>query len=571
MKLSKKIIFFGILTFSQIVFAAPPTTIREIGSIQPGVLGKILGSEQPKPQMQNREPLPSAPVQQESALGPDAALIKFKLAKVILEGNHVFTQQELQPLYENKLNTTISIADLEKIVNSITSYYRNKGYILTRAVLPPQKVNHGIVRIRVIEGYIANVKVQGHPKKAKKLLLGYGDHIVEQRPTELENMELYLRLANEIPGMTAKAVLEPSKTNVGASDMVIVAEEQSLSGYLSYDNYGTRYIGPNQVTASAALNSVLLPGDSTRLTTVRTTRPQELNYIDFSEDIAIGTKGMRFLFDANNSKTQPGLNLQQLETQGDAASFTGTLRYPLSRARDHDASLDGGFNYTDSNVTVFDQILYNDHIRSFQFGGYYNFADRFRGSNVSSAHIEQGVPLFGASHDPNSLTVSRFGADSIYTKLTANAGRSQPLFWRLSGFIYGTGQYSFNPLLASEQFPFGGSQLGRGYDPAEIIGDRGVGGTVELRMDTPVGLRMLQGLQSYVFYDGGVIWNIKNLPNVSQKQSITSTGVGVRLYFMQNLYGNLMFAQPLTKQVTAEEVVGKGRLPRGFFSITATL
>jgi len=32
--------------------------------------------------------------------------------------------------------------------------------------------------------------------------------------------------------------------------------------------------------------------------------------------------------------------------------------------------------------------------------------------------------------------------------------------------LYGLfkGQWAFNPLLASEQFTFGGSQLGRGYD-----------------------------------------------------------------------------------------------------------
>jgi hemolysin activation/secretion protein len=153
-----------------------------------------------------------------------------------------------------------------------------------------------------------------------------------------------------------------------------------------------------------------------------------------------------------------------------------------------------------------------------------------------------------------------------------SASRLQSLFWRLSLLGYVTGQYSFNPLLASEQFAYGGSQLGRGYDPAAIIGDHGVGGTLELRLDTPLTGRLLQSVQPYIFYDGGRTWNIKTVIGVPTRQSATSAGIGIRFAINTVISGNLMLAQPLTTKIATEEIInGNSKAPRGFFSFVAVL
>ncbi|HSW71306.1 MAG TPA: ShlB/FhaC/HecB family hemolysin secretion/activation protein, partial [Gammaproteobacteria bacterium] len=166
-------------------------------------------------------------------------------------------------------------------------------------------------------------------------------------------------------------------------------------------------------------------------------------------------------------------------------------------------------------------------------------------------------------------TTSRPGGRGDFTKMNFQASRLQQLFWRLSLFGVLQGQYAFNPLLTSEQFGFGGSQLGRGYDSAEIIGDRGFAGSAEMRMDFFPGKILLQTLELYYFYDAGVIWNIKFNPGIKMKSSATSTGFGARFSMLKYLFGNLMFTQPLTKQVAALEIIGEGRRPRIFFSLTA--
>lgn len=541
------------------------------GSTEPGVISNTL-SAQPITPTKRRAAAVAAPEEKAGGLGPQAAQIKFKLTQIYLEGNQTYTEAQLRPIYADKLGKVISVADLEGIVQGITNYYRNNGYILTRAILPPQHVANGIVHIRVLEGYIAHAKVQGDPKRAKCLLQCYGNQIAKSRPTQVRVMEHYLRLANEIPGMTARAVLEPSKTNTGASDMDLVATQKTFSGYLSYDNYGTRYIGPNQATLNMNFNSVFQSGDSTHFTTVRTSRPLELQYVDLSHDFPLGCSGLRGAIDGNSSRTRPGLNLRQLKIDGDAVNINGTLTYPVLRSRDHDLTVDGGFYYIDSAVNAFDQTLYNDHLRTLRGGFSFDSTDRYYGSNTINAHLEQGLEILGASSDPTSPFTSRFGADGHFTKVSASIGRLQQIWGALSTFVYTTGQYSWSPLLATEQFAYGGSQLGRGYDPAEIIGDRGWAGSVELRYDLAhTVLALPASFEPYLFYDAGIIWNMKDVPGTKLKQSATSYGFGVRFSFSRYFSGNLMFAQPLTKQVAAETFVGQGRKPRTFFSLVASV
>ena len=260
-----------------------------------------------------------------------------------------------------------------------------------------------------------------------------------------------------------------------------------------------------------------------------------------------------------------------IDINGNSTTYYGAFEYPWIRSRTKNLTLDGGFDYLDSQVTSFTFPLYTDHIRSVKLGANYDFSDRFRGANLLGLHFEQGLNILGASNNPNSLTTSRFGADGIFTKMIVQAVRLQPLPGRFSFFMIMNGQYPLEALLASEQFGFGGSQLGRGYDPAEIIGDKGLSGSAELRMDVVPEWFLLRSMQFYMFYDAGVIWNIKEVVGIKQKQSATSTGLGIRFVVTNHLTGNVMIAQPLTKEIAAEELVGRGRCPRGFFSLVASL
>jgi hemolysin activation/secretion protein len=561
---------FGIFAcFSLAAFAVTPSTVVP-PTAQPGVVGETFKPEQLEA-TSNPQAMPNQPQAAAEAGGPQSQGIKFKLTRVVLEGNTVFAFTQLEPLFIKKVGTVITVADLFQIVEDITNYYRNHGYILSRAILPPQHVENGIVVIRIIEGFIQNVSVIGNPRGAKNLVAAYGRNISADRPIRVQTMEYYLLLANEIPGTTARAVLAPSKTTVGASDLNLATYNKIITGYFSYDNYGTRYVGPQEDTGSVSVNSIFRSGDSTQVTYGTTPKGRELRYFDMNMNTPLGSEGVRWVFGGNDSRTRPLFTLAQLEINGDAKTFYTNLQYPVIRTQSTSMTLDAAFSYFDSQVlTISNALLYRDHLRPIQIGGSATIVDRFRGNNLLAFHLKKGINFLGATHNTSpTATTSRPGGRGDFTKMSFQASRLQQLFWRLSFFGLTQGQYAFNPLLTSEQFGFGGSQVGRGYDSAEIIGDRGLSGTAEMRMDFFPGKILLQTLELYYYYDAGVIWNIKFNSGVNMKSSATSTGFGARFSLLKYIFGNLMFTQPLTKQVAALQIIGEGRRPRIFFSLTA--
>ncbi len=552
----------------------------------PDQVSRELSTEMPQPQARPLTPIQAPEEAAPSPLMEQAKKIKFELNGIVLSGNKTIPTSELEQIYKKDLHKTITVADLFNIIQTITNYYRNKGYIISRAVLPPQHVKGGIVHVQVIEGYLGDVIVTGNPRGAKCLVQSFGKQITKERPLEISRMEKYLTLANEIPATSVRAVLSPSKKLPGAADLNLVTQNRLITGYVSYDNYGTLYIGPQQMTANLGVNSVLNSGDATQITFTKTPRGGELTYTDINYDAALNDRGWRYTLGGTRAHTHPLFILQSQQVDGVNMNYYANLNVPVIRSRAETLTLQATFNYLDSQVNNFGNFeLYTDHLRSVGLGAIYNFADKFFGANLLSGQVRQGLPLFGYSsnYNPDTATTSRPGGRGDYTKFDVTASRLQAIKGPISVYGIFRGQWAFNPLLSSEQFTFGGSQLGRGYDVAELIGDRGASASVELRYDMPFEKFFVQNVQAYIFYDGGSIWNYKSITGIPTKQTALSTGIGARFYCTRWVSGNIMWAQPITKQVSALQATsqfvsfgattnrGNGAAPRVFFSIVAQL
>src|SRR5690606_32946288 len=124
--------------------------------------------------------------------------------------------------YRDRLGTKISVAEVYRIATAITARYRNDGYILSRTIVPPQTIQGGIVHLRVIEGYIDGFRIEGNPGDARGRIEQYGTAITGTRPVTASVLERYLLLINDLPGISAQAVLVPSADAVGASTVNLI-------------------------------------------------------------------------------------------------------------------------------------------------------------------------------------------------------------------------------------------------------------------------------------------------------------------------------------------------------------
>lgn len=536
-------------------------------AFDPGQMQKNVQKEAINPRTKALPPVvnkvePHAPI-------PGGKSVQFTLNKVILTGNKIFTDKQLQPIFTSSLHKTISVADLQSLVQQITVYYRDKGYILSRALLPPQEIKNGVVKIDVIEGFINTVTVTGKPGGARKLIEEYGQQIMQSRPLNLADMQRQILLANDLRGITVKAIIIPSKTTPDSAELILVADYKVLSVGIEQNNYGTRFIGPIQNSVFLAANSIFTGGDVTGGNVTVTSKESEMQYYNLYHTQPLNSKGLSFTIGSSYTATQPQFLLEPVEIVGLSASFYGNLTYSLIRSRERNLSLHALANYQNVTSTILGFPLYQDRIRSLTFGGAFDTTDRWNGSDNVGLDIVQGLPIFGAQmHAEQSRPEGR----SQYTRLTASLSRlQQPLYKRLSLFTSFSGQYSFQPLLATEQFSSGGPIYGRGYGPSEIVGDQGLSGKVELRVDTQPEKFLLQAIEYYVFYDAGVIWNRDTL-NTPARQDLTSTGVGLRLAFTPQVYGELYIAKPLSRKATTLTPPDQNpQQARGFFQIIARI
>lgn len=542
------------LTLPVSAFAAPTST-------EPGVIMKSLDSMQRTMSDLKADILGGEKEEPPAPTGQLSDVKTFTLKQVVLDKPNLYTPELVYNMYKDMVGQKVSFADLNVIAQRMTKKYRDDGWIFSRAVLYPQKVKDGIVHLRAVEGRIAHVEIVGNYTDRTGIIRRMADQIHTDRPANSKEIERYLLLINDLPGVTAKSFIKPSG-EPNASDLIISIEERALEGSISADNRGSDYLGPYRGTLVGALNNTLGLHDRTTLRGILTAQTREMKFGDITHEEQIGHEGGKVTLRAAFTKTHPGGNVASQDIDGKSQMYDIEGQYPVTRNRQYNVYLLGGVNALDSKTDVVSIETANDKVRTVRAGARIDFTDRFEGVNQIEAFATQGIDELGANSD--GLGRSRANGHHQFLKGTATVTRVQQLPYQFSAMVSGTGQISNNPLLASEEFSVGGQSFGRGYDAGELTGDNGYAGVAELRYGGPVdGDHFLQSYQAYTFIDYGKVKNQTVTVGESREDSLTSAGLGLRFNVRYDLSGYVEYAQPLTKVVASEGDDGS----RFFFSV----
>ncbi|WP_148207495.1 ShlB/FhaC/HecB family hemolysin secretion/activation protein [Paramagnetospirillum magneticum] len=510
---------------------------------------------------------PQAPEVDEQLPPEESDKIIFTLNDVAIEGATVFPVSDLSNFHADKVGKEVSLTEIYKLADEITAKYRNAGYILSKAIVPPQRIADGNIALRVVEGHVNEVLIEGEANGRAALFHEWGERIKESKPLDNKVLERYSLLANDLPGVKAKAVLRPSETVPGASDVVFIVEHKYVDMSATFDNRGTKTSGPQEYTLGAGLNSVLGLHEKTSVNWINTTDKRELRYLSIQHDEVLNSEGTKLTLSGNRSRGEPGESLRDLEQRSRNVTLSAALTHPFIRTRAENFSLSAGFTSRDSRSEQLGQLSSSDHTRAFKIGGSYDFSDSLDGVNLFAIDLYRGIDGLGATRYEYGLK-SRARGRADFTKLTLDASRTQQLPNQFALIIGMTGQWSANALLTSEEFGYGGSQYGRAYDSSEITGDNGVAGKLELQYTNQVEDIGLKYYQPFIFYDAGLTHD-RDPVNTNAVRTGTSAGIGIRFGLTDYFSGSLEIDKPLTRPVSANLPGGKGKEPRLFFSISA--
>ena len=413
----------------------------------------------------------------------------------------VATEAELQALVAGDRGKTLSIGELHALADTITAYFRTKGWSQVRASIPAQEITSGTVQIEIIQHKSdrhAVIKRDKTVRISDELLRRFIEPSVHpDQATNEHELERSLLLLNDIPGLSTRATFVPGSAPGTSNVEVTVTEGPLFSGTIWVDNQGNRYTGAWRDNTMVYINDPLHRGDQVSLLFTAASGLTQ-GRVGYSTPIA--DNGLRANLAWTGMRYELGEELASLLYKGRSNSIDAGLSYPVLRSRN--ANLTTSFSYgyralvdTKSDIDIRDKQINNATLTL--SGDRY---DKLFGGGYSSYNAALTIGNLHESVADISLT----GAEGSYTRINLGIGRLQRLSDRLNLNIAGTTQLAHGNLDSSEKLSLGGPNGVRAYPIGEASGDEGQLLNVDLRYMLPVAA--VNGtLQLSLFFDAGHI------------------------------------------------------------------
>jgi hemolysin activation/secretion protein len=480
---------------------------------------------------------------------PGAENVKLILRGVRIEGSTVYSFEELAALYQDLVGREITLAQVYEIAQRITTRYGNDGYVISRAIVPPQQLSPGgaIVRLQVVEGYVDKVEWPAALSKYRDFFTAYTAKIVANRPTNIRTIERYLLLAGDLPGLKFKNSLKPSATGTGAATLVVEVVEKPIDAFARVDNRGTRARGPEELYTSVTANNLLRMHEAFTVAYASAFQPRELQYYYGSYRQVLNSEGLTAFVNASYSPSKPGLPVDPvLDYKTRSFVSEAGFSYPFIRQRERNLTFTGLGFHSDDQSDTFGLPLFRDRLSGIRLKTEADYADEVGGISQINVVLSHGFEGLGSTENGNALASRTFGRVD-FTKLEVTVTRVQQLFASFSLLLAGYGQYGFTPLLSPELCSYGGRFFGRAYDPSQLVADSCLMGLAELRADLPVNIKDVTQTQLYVFSDVGHLYNHNVAPVtlVSGGVDAASVGGGIRLGWQSYLTADLSLAKAI--------------------------
>lgn len=466
---------------------------------------------------------------------PGISLAGQPLASVIVRDSTVYEPAQLFGIYQAHLGQPVTRETAASIAASVQQRYLDDGYSRPGYTILDSGVETGLVRMRLVEARISDVRITGNPGPwGQKLesLVGQLDSQQSLRPSDVRNA---LRRARRLPGLEVSIATEPGPEQ-GAYMLSVDSSFRPLEGGVTLSNRGTREIGRTLLTARLVSNGLL--GSKTANGLFVTTAQDSDDYLGggLFSSAAIGDRGasIQLLAAVTSLATESaGIALGQERERVQ-------LRYsrPLLESHDHELGLRFELDVENLDVVQASLTSREERLRSIETGLLLNLRSG-SSQQLAGLDVEQGLRGFGARIDHFLSSAKAPEADFTILRFhyvhVRRLGETLILRWDAIG------QHSADVLPSIKQFKVGGSRIGRGFEAAAASGDRGIGNKLELKRRLTDSVSWLTSTDLYGYYDLGTTWR-NNAPG---RESASSMGIGVA-WTAERLGGYVEVAQPLT-------------------------
>ena len=485
----------------------------------------------------------------------------FLLQKINFEGNTKIPSEELEKLGLEVLGEDVFFDELLEVCQKVTNYYRAKGYLTSYATVPPQRIVDGVATIRIVESKVGEMNIEGE----KWTREWYLRHIImgkaglrEGDVFNAKNLQRAMKEINKEDYVQVQTEVErQAEGDENTTITLNVRDRFPVNLNFSYDDYGRSYTGSQRVSFLVGMDNLTGLGDKIYGGTILSSGATGWMA---GYSLPVSSYGTRLSFDFSDSHVRLGGPYKNLNVKGNAQSYFFKLTQPIIQTAKSDLIFYTGYDYVNANTSANiagNPLRLSNYNLNVWRSGLYGMTDDNYGRWLGNLGVD-----FGMGGDGHGAI-----QDTTFFKVTAGATRVQRLFGRSMGIVRVNGQYSPNKLFAAEQMQMGGPYTLRGYQPAELIGDYGVTGTVEYRFPVPFLDRILpkvdERLKLAVFYDWGWLCENGGIYNYPQ-QFLHSVGFGTYVNFTDWLTAQVGVGFPLGRDYNENTA-------RFYFSVNSDL
>ncbi len=558
-KISSLPLFVFFLFFVTSVHALPTPTVpsqEQAGGVQ--ARENLQATEQNLRQGIHKKPLISdvdKPALVEETQVPEGE--KVFISRVEVKGVGVMPMYKINTITMGYQNKELSMRVMQEVANKITDLYRQNGFITSRAILVPQKIENGILKIEVIEGKMGMVSVEGNKYYKSSLIkrrvaLKLGDVF------NYNSLKLSLSNLNAYRDRRVQAVLTPGK-EPGTTDVLLnVQDNLPVHVGVSYDNYGSRYLDKKRYQGTVTHNNIT--GHDDILTMAyelaeghNTYRLRSGRYfLPLTSKTGIGIS-------ASKTQLELGKEFKDIAARGKSSVYGVYVSHTFISNDVDNLSADLGFDYKDSFNFQNYALSSKDRLRNGRLATRFDHSDP-HGRTIVNNEFTQGFPhIMGALGDKESAFVtSRAGAGAKFSKDLLDVLRLQRMPMNSTLLLKGQGQLASHVLTATEQYQLGGIANLRGFAPGEAVGD--IGGSLTAEWSFPLyGLSkswkspfskgmVYDALRLAVFYDCGKVTLRHPMPDEQKTRSLSDYGVGLRYDLPENFSARLDLAWPINER-----------------------
>ncbi|MEN6317193.1 MAG: ShlB/FhaC/HecB family hemolysin secretion/activation protein [Syntrophaceae bacterium] len=484
---------------------------------------ELLEEKPPAPPPTVTAPLPPVPAKE-----PQESLLKTVFVrKIDVTGYTVFSAEEISKITAPYENRNVTMEDLESLRRALTLLYVNKGYVNSGAVVPDQKVVDGVITVKIIEGKLTHIDVEGNKWFGETFLkdriaLGAGP------PVNVSPLQDRLQLLQQDQRIERiHAELRPG-TKPGESELKVKVEEKPpFYAWLAVNNYQHPSVGAVRGLLTLAHQNLTGHADILSFTYGRSEGLNPMIDAWYVVPLTVYDTTVLLRYRKNDFDVVTH-ELESLDIENKSQFYEITLRQPVYRTLNQEFALSVSLEYEQSET-----YLLGEHfsfypgvedgksvvipLRFTQEWTYRTQKQVFALRSRFTFGLDTGAATIHNDGQPDGKFVAWLGQfqwarvlDFLDTQLLFRADI----------------QRSDDSLLPLEQLSVGGRYSVRGYRENLLVRDQAFIASLEARIPLIQHMRWADYIQICPFYDYGR--GTFKFMSSSGPDDISSVGVGLR-------------------------------------------